>query len=709
MYNSELEKDIQREIQVNLEKEKLDSTISIINKEITSYLEKRRQISDYIMDYRKKVLDEYEDDEDKVTEYFDHERFVIEEQFRHIDKKLKELTILSTSPYFGKVDFTEEDMNELYSIYIGRFGITLDDTYEPLVIDWRAPVASLFYTGKLGDNSYKSPVGEIKTDILNKRQFIIKKSKLLGMFDSAIDVKDEILQMVLSSNSSDKLKDIVMTIQSEQDNLIRQSRNKTIVVDGVAGSGKTTIALHRIAYLLYNYRKVLGDKVLILGPNNIFIEYISSVLPSLGEVGVKQSTFREFALDLIDLDCIMNFKEYMESIINGEEDFIENVLKKTSIEFIGELDNLIRNLEYSYFNIRDVKFLDETIVESKEIDKMFGEYFKQMPLFRRSKKIKRILYSKIKDYRDKIVRRIQKEYRDKLDRLSKEEVNLYGNDLEFKRKLEIRSVIKEIMKTKQKLTWIDNPDILEIYNKFNNNNTLIYDDLAPILYLKIKLEGITSKDEIKHIVIDEAQDYSMLQFMVIKEITKCQHYTIVGDSNQRIIPTKENISMEELNTYIEFKDIEYFKLLKSYRSTQEIMNYANRYINSNDIVPLVRSGKEVVQENISSKKELEDRLVCILKDLKNKEYENIAVICKDAKQTNYIGKILKKSMYIKIIDKEENLYTSGELVIPSYLAKGLEFDAVIVLDEGYNRVNYEKMMYVMSTRALHELYVLKTK
>ena len=268
-----------KDIEFLVEEKKLEEVSNILNEEMLSYINKRKFVTQYILDYRKNAVEEYKDDEDKLIEYFDHERYVKEQAFTTIDKKLKELTILKESPYFGRVTFNDLEFDQKDTLYVGRFGVTPEGSYEPVIVDWRAPVASLFYHGSLGEASYTSPDGPIKCDIEGRRQIIVKKGELKGVFDSAIDVKDDILQMVLSNNSSDKLKDVIMTIQQEQDEIIRKERTSNIVVNGVAGSGKTTIALHRVAYLLYNYRKELEDKVLILGPNGIFMEYISQVLP----------------------------------------------------------------------------------------------------------------------------------------------------------------------------------------------------------------------------------------------------------------------------------------------------------------------------------------------------------------------------------------------------------------------------------------------
>jgi DNA helicase-2/ATP-dependent DNA helicase PcrA len=708
MENNDLEEELKKEIELNLENEKLKEVIHEIKKQTLSFIDKRKEVAEYIVNLRKKNVEEYRDDEDKVTEYFDHEIFVKEEYFKFVDRKLRELTILKESPYFGRVDFKDEF--DSATAYIGRFGITKDEDYESVVVDWRSPIAALFYAGKLGATNYKAPMGEIAANVLAKRQYIIKRGLLQGMFDSAMDVKDEILQMVLSKSAGDKLKDIIMTIQAEQDNLIRQPRSQAVVVDGVAGSGKTTIALHRVAYLLYNYRNTLQDKVLILGPNSIFIDYISTVLPSLGEVGVRQTTFKDFALDIIELGNIMNFKDYMEEVLSDNKEFNENIVYKNSIEYIGDLDELIKRLDYEYFNIKDVKVYDRLVIDNNEIKVMFKDYFKNMPLFRRSKKIKRIIYSRIKDERDNIVRQIQKEYEEAIKNLSEKDLKTEQNHLEFIRRNKIRETILEVMKVKEDLYWINNPDINQIYNEFNKDRALTYDDLAPIIYLKIKLEGLKYIDEIKHIVIDEAQDYSAIQFVVIKELTGCKSFTIVGDSNQRIIPIADEIPMVNLENILSDLDIKHYKLSKSYRSTKEIMDYANRYLKCNKTIPLLRNGAEVMEKQVENVNELVDKIMDNIIKLKEKGYESIAVVCRDLKETETLGNLIKNKMHIKVLNRENIIYSSGEVILPCYFAKGLEFDTVILIDSDRNPYKEDsKLKYVMATRALHELYVYKVK
>lgn len=699
-----IDNDLQKEIAFLIEKDKLEDTVELIKSEILNYINKRKNFSKNIVEERRYNIEEYRKDEDQVADYFDHEAFINEEAYKTMTRRLKELSILQNSPYFGKITFREERLDEEENVYIGRFGMTPEGKYEPVIVDWRAPVSSLFYTENVGAASYMAPGKNIAVDILAKRQFIIKNEKLEGMFDSDIDIKDEVLQMVLSKNSSKKLKDIIMTIQAEQDNIIRQPYNKAIIVDGTAGSGKTTIALHRVAYLLYNYRDKLQDKVLILGPNSIFMDYISTVLPSLGEIGVAQQTFKEFAMDILKLKNVMSFKEYMERIINKDEELTNDFLVKISPAFMNRLDQLVEYMNYNYYNIQQVSFPGKTIVTKQEIEELFNKYYKDMPLFRRSKKIKRIIYSKIRDERDKRVRKIQTEYIEKKTHMTAAELEVNGNSLEYLRKLKIRNVIQDVINCKKALSWLKEGDTLTIYDELNDNMSLTEHDLAPIIYLKIKLEGFKLKKEYKHIVIDEAQDYSMIQFIVLRELTGCNAFTIVGDSNQRLLPVQGQIPMKEIDRYLSGMNIEYFNLYRSYRSTREIMNYAGRYAVEKAEVSLIREGRNVEEASFPDMDHMTESIINKEKELTASGYDSIGIICRSLEEAVKLGNKIKNYHYIKIISDEDIILGSGTSIIPSYYSKGLEFDAVILVKPAEEKID-DKLMYVMATRALHELSV----
>ncbi|EOU1570776.1 HelD family protein [Clostridium perfringens] len=702
-----------KDIEFLVEEKKLEEVSNILNEEMLSYINKRKFVTQYILDYRKNAVEEYKDDEDKLIEYFDHERYVKEQAFTTIDKKLKELTILKESPYFGRVTFNDLEFDQKDTLYVGRFGVTPEGSYEPVIVDWRAPVASLFYHGSLGEASYTSPDGPIKCDIEGRRQIIVKKGELKGVFDSAIDVKDDILQMVLSNNSSDKLKDVIMTIQQEQDEIIRKERTSNIVVNGVAGSGKTTIALHRVAYLLYNYRKELEDKVLILGPNGIFMEYISQVLPSLGEVGVKQETFASFALKEMDSELyIMSFDKYLEKILSEDKEFIEDAKYKNSYEIIKDLDNLVKEMDKDYFRVEDVKYFGDLVISKEEIEEMFNKHYEYMPLFRRSEKIKRIILSKIKDKRDEKVWELNEEIRKEKEKLTPEELLIEENNLEFRRKLRIREIVKEVMDSRAKLdSWISREDVLDIYDRFNGNKKeYTINDLAPILYLAIKLEGKKATKDYRHVVIDEAQDYSPLQFKVVRELTGTKYFTVVGDVNQRLIKYSDLAPMMELGKIFDDVNPEIYNLNKSYRSTYEIMEYANKYLDEDRIIPIVRHGKPVEEIEFHNDEELSESIIESLKEFSNEGLESIAIITRDKEELEKVYNLISNKVHLVKFDNEDVLYKGGNVIIPSYFAKGLEFDGVIIVDNGSLKDENEDLIkYIMSTRALHRLKEIQFK
>lgn len=702
-----------KDIEFLVEEKKLEEVSNILNEEMLSYINKRKFVTQYILDYRKNAVEEYKDDEDKLIEYFDHERYVKEQAFTTIDKKLKELTILKESPYFGRVTFNDLEFDQKDTLYVGRFGVTPEGSYEPVIVDWRAPVASLFYHGSLGEASYTSPDGPIKCDIEGRRQIIVKKGELKGVFDSAIDVKDDILQMVLSNNSSDKLKDVIMTIQQEQDEIIRKERTSNIVVNGVAGSGKTTIALHRVAYLLYNYRKELEDKVLILGPNGIFMEYISQVLPSLGEVGVKQETFASFALKEMDSELyIISFDKYLEKILSEDKEFIEDAKYKNSYEIIKDLDNLVKEMDKDYFHVEDVKYFGDLVISKEEIEEMFNKHYEYMPLFRRSEKIKRIILSKIKDKRDEKVWELNEELRKEKEKLTSKELLIEENNLEFRRKLRIREIVKEVMDSRAKLdSWISREDVLDIYDRFNGNKKeYTINDLAPILYLAIKLEGKKATKDYRHVVIDEAQDYSPLQFKVVRELTGTKYFTVVGDVNQRLIKYSDLAPMMELGKIFDDVNPEIYNLNKSYRSTYEIMEYANKYLDEDRIIPIVRHGKPVEEIEFHNNEELSESIIESLKEFSNEGLESIAIITRDKEELEKVYNLISNKVHLVKFDNEDVLYKGGNVIIPSYFAKGLEFDGVIIVDNGSSKDENEDLIkYIMSTRALHRLKEIQFK
>lgn len=699
--NKEIEQELLKEKELIIEKEKLMHIIFYIQEEIIRAVASRKSIGEEIVTYRKKTLEEYRDDDDKPKDSFNHEEFIYEEAYKALHKKLGELTLLKNSPYFGRVDIKET--GEYDSLYIGKFGL-LDKDDMPLIVDWRAPVSSLFYNGGIGPSSYLSPNGKVNIDVLLRRQYVIKNGELKGMFDSSLDVKDEILQEVLCSSSSDKLKDIVMTIQKEQDEIIRKEKNTSVIINGVAGSGKTTIALHRVAYLLYNNREYFKDKVLILGPNNIFMDYIKEVLPALGEEGVAQKTYLDFAANLCHIDEYMSLREYMEKILNGEEEFIKKVEYKTSVPYIFELDALVVEMDNKYFTPKDLYYGDKICVPASAIMDLYT-YYKNMPMKKRLKKVKRILFRKLKDVRDEEVREINNWYKLQEEKLNSEGKNNTLNNLLFQKKAKIRDEVLKVYMAKKTMSFLNSPDIVELYKVFSKETYLNVDDLSAILYLKVKLEGFKLGREYKHVVIDEAQDFSVLSFILIKMLTGCTSMTISGDENQRLIPLKDKLPMLEIPTFLKELKIENFNLRKSYRSTKEIMEYANSLILEEREVPFVRSGSPVECYNLEFKEALE-KIRDIIREFKAKNCNSIGIICKDMEESKRVSEELKKLEHIIFLNNEDVIYNKGVVVAPSYFSKGMEFDGVVAVNFGETTTALHKLNYVIATRAIHNLSVV---
>lgn len=699
--NKEIEQELLKEKELIIEKEKLDNIISFIQEEILRTVASKKNIGEEIVNYRKKSLEEYRDDEDKPKEGFDHEKFMYEEAYKALHKKLGELTFLKYSPYFGRVDIKEDE--DYDSLYIGKFGL-LNQEDMPLIVDWRAPVSSLFYNGGIGESSYASPNGKIMVDVLLRRQYIIKNAKLKGMFDSSLDVKDELLQEVLCQSSSEKLKDIVMTIQKEQDEIIRRPKNISVIINGVAGSGKTTIALHRVAYLLYNNREYFKNKVLILGPNNIFMDYIKEVLPALGEEGVSQSTYLDFAAKLCNVNDYMSLKEYMEKILQGDKDFIKKVEYKTSIPYIYELDALVTEMDNKFFTPKDVYYGEEVCVPASAIMDLYN-YYKSMPLKKRLKKVKRILFRKLKDVRDDEVREINNWFKLEESKLSNEGKNNALNNLMFLRKNKISSAVRKVYTAKKNMSFLNTPDITELYKIFSKETYLNVDDLSAMLYLKVKLEGFKLEREYKHVVIDEAQDFSVLSFILIKMLTGCTSMTISGDENQRLIPLKDKLPMLEIQHFLKELNIEKFNLRKSYRSTKEIMEYANSLISEEREIPFVRSGNKVETFDLSFKEAIE-KIRDIIREFKDKDCNTIGIVCKNMEESNKVSEAIKKLEHVIFLDNEDVIYNKGVVIAPSYYSKGMEFDGVIAVNFGATAIDENKLNYVVATRALHNLSVV---
>lgn len=746
--------------QMDFEKENLKETKIWINKELGKIQEDDKQLKGKIDDLRKQSKGKY--NEELETK---------EKLYAITHKNVQKYNEAQKQPYFGRIDFREY-RREKEIFYIGKFGIGDLETGDEKVIDWRSPIADLYYSGTFGESFYRAPMGIISGELSLKRKFIIKDSELIDAFDEGINeiilkssneegnaLIDEYLRINLEQSVSSKLKDVVATIQKEQNDIIRADKNNVLIVQGSAGSGKTTVALHRLAYLLYKYKEKLGgDDILVIAPNKLFLDYISDVLPDLGVDNVRQNTFEGIALEVLGLKSKIYSKdkklsEILESKKNGELKFITNSSKlRGTIGFKNIIDRYIRYMEIKDLEIEDIKVDHYVLFDKKEIQRLYAKDVVHLSLNRRKDEIKRYftlkIDEKIKSILDKIdfsyeyqVSRIKKSMEDGSER-RKKLIELYDerdnkkNEIKIQAKKSFDDYFNEWKQVDTRKLYIDffnNEDIFKeitsekipktlanyMKEELNNNyeNGIIdSDDLAAMLYIKLKIEGLPEKFKYKHTVIDEAQDYSVFQIAVLKELVENNSLTIVGDVGQGIYYYKGIENWEKLIDEVFSKNTTYVQLTQSYRSTVEIIEFANKVLEKQNnkikpAMPVLRHGKTPEVIEFKTNKEFGERIDKIVEEVENINKKSIAIIGRTHDECKKIKEYLKK--YSKfdwdiIKDTDKNLKLE-KIIIPSYMTKGLEFDCTVLYncnEENYGEEELDKkILYVALTRALHLEYV----
>ena len=666
--------------------------------------------------------------------------------------KLKNLNNAVSVPYFARVDFKEDKQNNIQKICIGKTGIFNDD-YEVVVTDWRAPISSIYYDGQLGNVEYECPDGIIKGDLSKKRVYTIENSILKDYQDIDITTNDEFLQECLNENSEARLKNIISTIQSEQNKIIRAKMSNPLIVQGVAGSGKTTVALHRIAYLVYTYEKEFNpDEFLIIAPNKFFLDYISNVLPDLGVDYVRQQTFEEFMLENIDANFEINpINVELSNIVNqnGKTDLIKKSANfKSSLRFKELIDEFIDKFLKSNLPKGDFKISDIVVFNHDEVIDMFMNYFKNNSINDSKKMLTAILQKRVSNIANELIDRLSEQRKSKLYNIDKnlsddkvKEIRLeifketeYEMQQLFKggKKLvldylknfkieKVLSIYKKIISDKILFDKYVKSElyeyILETYKKNIKSKKVEYEDLAPLFYIQNRFWGNINNLKLEHIVIDEAQDLGEFQFYNFKEIVKPNmSMTILGDISQGIYSYKGINNWNKLNQIVfdNKASIEYLK--ESYRTSMEIMNEANTIINkivdNENIIlaqPIERHGDKVEHWKIDSEDSKISKIYEIIKTHLEAGHINIAVITKDFDESIELHKKLTNyEVDIKLISENLDKYTGGTIIIPSYLSKGLEFDSVIISDSNKYSENIldTKLLYVACTRAMHTLDII---
>ena len=672
--------------ELELEKNYLKNTTEVIKKQISSLGLELYEKEEKIKEFQKFIWDSRADMDDQEMKSMmgasELEITLAQNKSNHF----KKLFQVQGNPYFGSITFEDDESKK--KIYIGMTHVEDEENDVYLVHDWRAPISSMFYDFEIGKAHYLAPGGIVEGEITNKRQFNIKDGVLVRVFDNNINIDDELLQEVLEKESSDKMKNIVNTIQQEQNSIIRNVEDRNLIVQGIAGSGKTSVALHRIAFLLYKIKDLNSKNVLIFSPNNIFTEYISNVLPELGEDNTMQTTFNDFlSSNLPEFKKVESFSSFVERYYKYIEPNKNLVRFKQSDEIIESLDEFINDF-LDKIRFTDNLHIDDFEIEQDELNYLLKDRYSKLLIF---------------DRIDEIAEKICRDYFDgkrgrKATVLSKLK-KLLSYELNFK---EIYKMFLRSESFLSRYEWvISEKEILSTVSK----RDIKYEDACLLVYIKGKLEGFKYLGVIKQVVIDEAQDYTKLQYMIIKNIFKKSNFTILGDINQTVNPYYKYETLEDLSKIFDNGTI-YLELTKTYRSTPEIIEHTNKILKLNHVSAIRRdNNKPVIFKNDYTS--LKDEIINDIKKLKEEKY-SIALITKTDDEASKLYELLKNDITdINLLNNNSVSFNKKMVIIPSYIAKGLEFDSVIIYtDKDNNYTEDEKnLYYVACTRAQHELII----
>lgn len=598
----------------------------------------------------------------------------------------KSLLKLKQIPYFGRIDFTEEQKEPTQQIYIGAYNFREEKTNRNIIYDWRAPIASMFYDFETGPAFYHTRENKVKGKLSLKRQYRIRNGQMEYMLDNDVAIRDEVLQRELKQASSSKMKNIVATIQREQNQIIRNEEAKHLIIQGVAGSGKTSIALHRIAFLLYKFKEdITSEDILILSPNKVFSSYISNVLPELGEESVAETSLEEIADELLEYK--FKFQSFLDQVAQlldrPSQKMIERIEFKASEELVKKIDEYLVFLENTAFKPRDI-FINKKPVPAWFIEEKFKQYHR-LPILKRFNEVVREIVNNVFMYYNYEV-------------MGKERTELHATIRKMYPSTNLRVLYKGFY------TWLERGDLI----KKMKGGMYEYSDVYPLLYLKMKLEGLPSYKQVKHLVVDEMQDYSPVQYKVLSNLFSCKK-TILGDINQSVNP----YSSSNLETLIDiFPDATAVTLKKSYRSTYEITEFSKRISEKVEVEPLERHGEKPKIKRFTSKEKQLQYIESLLNDFHNSAYNSLAIIVKNPKEVDSFREALKHTHSLQVLNGEGVAFDNGIILTTAHLAKGLEFDKVIV--PNCSATNYRtpidlQMLYVACTRAMHQLTVTTVK
>ncbi len=723
--------------EVNFEKKRLLKVIDKINKELKKLSYKKNNYESKYKKLSKEMWIQLGGD----VELFEGVQYMglLQQNvmsYSFYSEKIRKLSTLRKSAYFGRIDFMESGYEDIEQIYIGMFRFVDDATQEILIYDWRAPICSLFYSSDLGPCRFTAVNNNIDGELLKKRQFNILYNDIIDCFDSSIKIDDTILQSILANNTSHKIKTIVESIQKEQNRAIREDKNKTLLVWGPAGCGKTSVALHRAAWLLYTYREsIKANNIIIISPNQIFDNYLSDILPELGEENVLYNTFFNLCLkNLPQKYAYGSLYDYTENLLK-QKGVIQNVKRSDlflafySDKMIEAIDFYINQIASNNFFTKDIRYQDDIILPTETMKSIFLHSQQLLNLKARIGRLYNYTLQAVEEYINNSKNKWSDYYKDTDEIYDDADIKKLVKSRTDKLKTETALTIKDIFEIDPVKLYMD---FIENIEKCTKNEAIIsfiqdnkkeilsdlsagivdYIHLPPIFYIHTSLFKIDigTESEVKHVIIDEVQDYTILQLHIIKEIFKNASFTMLGDVNQSIYQHNSIKDSSHINHLFDNRDVAEMRFYTSYRSTKQITHFCNKILGYSDEVTAVNREGDIPQIIECNNEDITDITNDLINQVKEK-YNSIAVITRTKQTSDFIFYKLKGKQSIKTINQSDTEFNSGLCILPSYLAKGLEFDCVIVLctAEDYYRGDEErKLYYTVCSRALHKLRIIHT-
>ena len=744
----------------------MDSVMETITEEINKLEEETSRRKNEVVHIRKHFWDELKVNTDTFDDFLEtiiglrqeaQALSVSQSTHKHASKRLSTLRRMQEVPYFGRIDFIEEGTSTQEQIYIGIS--TLSDTSgeDFLIYDWRAPISSVYYDYQPGPAKYRTPGGAIQGILEKKWQYLIRGGALQSMFDTSLTIGDEILQQVLGKGTDKQMHNIVATIQQEQNRIIRHDHGRLLIVHGAAGSGKTSAALQRIAYLLYKYRDRLNaDQIILFSPNSMFNSYVSNVLPELGEENMQQVTFQEY-LDhrLSKVYQVETPYKQLEYVLTAAatpsyRSRVASISFKASTRFFEAIKSYRQSLEASGMLFKDISFRGKPIVTGQQIAERFYSHDTSLRFHNRLERLKDWLIKKISEAQK--VERTNQWVQEEIELLSNDDYHKAHRYLAEKRGFKrdsiadyeiepealARLIVHQKMKPLRKRVrafriidmkgiykqlfadplqikgWIQGEtpaewmEICQATLKMLDEGKLFYEDATPFLLLKELIQGFQTNSSIKHIVIDEAQDYSPFQFEFLKRLFPAARMTVLGDFNQAIFAhASEMVDFHTLESLYGPAETKIINMTRSYRSTKPIIEFTRKLVpNGERIIPFERSGERPMLKQVADHAELHNCIASKVAELLGLGFNSIAIICKSAEESIHAYEALSSIDKIKLLKSSSIEYEQGVVVIPSYLSKGIEFDAVIIYNASeqiYGDESLRRLFYTACTRAMHYL------